>query len=144
MPEYGRRFPASVDLAHDYVSYYRDGTAELWRSGQSTSPPRPLAEYGPATLPVNGDPMHFCSGTMRPLPSARTDQDHGGLWVAAHWELDSPLVRNVAEAVASHTYRGLAEARPPDLDRYEADLEAESSRARVQLIAKATARSSVD
>lgn len=59
-PAPGRRFPETVDLEHDYVAYYLDGTRSLYETGHAGRPPRPLTDYPPATFTVDSDPMQVC------------------------------------------------------------------------------------
>lgn len=61
MPRPSRRFPASIDLSHDYAAYFRDATATWYVSTEPAAPQRPLAEYGPARFAVDADPLGLCS-----------------------------------------------------------------------------------
>jgi hypothetical protein len=95
MPRAGRSFPASVELDHDYVRYYRDATASLYGDGRATGPPRPLVDYGPATFTVDGDPLELCR-TGPPLNVGVGDdviQSEFHLGQCASNELMSPLLR---------------------------------------------------
>lgn len=87
LPEAGRRFPAALALRHDYVAYHADKTASLSVTGQPAPTPTPLADFGPGTLTVQGDPAGRC--TERFVAGGRRAP-------IGHWELDSPLVRTLA------------------------------------------------
>ncbi len=95
MPRAGRSFPASVELEHDYVRYFRDATASLYGDGRASGPPRPLVDYGPATFVVQGDPLELCR-TGPPLNVGVGDdviQSEFHLGQCASNELLSPLLR---------------------------------------------------
>jgi hypothetical protein len=109
MPEIGRTFPASLDLAHDYVSWYQEATAELYRSGTATGPSRPLSSYGPATLVVHGDPAGLCNWRMRPWDDSRDETYVRPFWVSAVFELDSPLTRNLPETRLAGEWQSIEE-----------------------------------
>ncbi len=95
MPEPGRSFPAVLPLAHDYVSYYRSATAELYTTGQSGRPDRPLDRYGPGELVVAGDPLELCRRGLHFSGDSRDLLMMGDfhLGTAAANELWSPLAR---------------------------------------------------
>lgn len=95
MPWPGRTFPASIELRHDYVEYYRDATHSLYTHGHATGPSRPLHSYPPATFTVMADPLNLCrDGIAFPRPgedeSMESDFSIGAN--SAH-ELLSPLLR---------------------------------------------------
>jgi len=107
MPEYGRRFPDTIALDHDYVAYYRSATASLWSSGEFHPPERPLADHGPAAFTIYGDPMDRCGGGMRVYEDPRNEAATDSFWYSGHLELDSPLVQNYADIAATGSYIGL-------------------------------------
>ena len=122
MPEIGRRLPAVVDLHHDYLAYYRDATAELYRSGRATGPKRPLAAYPAGRLEVYGDPADLSGWRMRPFDDSRDEWYVRPFWVSAIFELDSPLVRNLPETRLVGQWRGIDE-RHEELARLRAEHE---------------------
>jgi radical SAM superfamily enzyme YgiQ (UPF0313 family) len=114
LPAHGRRFPATIPLQHDYLAYYREQTAHLWGSDDVPTP-RPLAEHGPATFTVYGDPLGRCGVGLQHIPDARNENMTDNFWMAGHWELDSPLVLDYADVSAAGTYIGVHEQIPADL-----------------------------
>jgi hypothetical protein len=52
MPDHGRQFPATVDLAHDYASWYLDIRQVREAKGDWRAMVAPLASYGPGSLLV--------------------------------------------------------------------------------------------
>ncbi len=107
MPEYGRSFPDTLLLEHDYYSYFEDATASLWTTGAAGQPPRPLAEYGPALFTAWGDPLDLCQGGMLLYPDSRNQQIVRVFWIRGHLELDTPLVWNYPSVAAMNSYTGL-------------------------------------
>lgn len=115
LPDVGRRFPDSLPLAHDLVSYHRDHTRGLWADG---TPRRGgvLESYGPTVLTAFGDPLGSCDRGMAVNEDPRNEVLTERFWIVGHWEIDSPLVSNVPEvAAAADAFIGLREARPADL-----------------------------
>ena len=101
LPAFGRPFPATLPLAHDYVAYFADKTASLWVTGHAEPTATPLSEYGPGTITVYADPLKRCTlGFV-----AGTDVGDP----AGHWELDSPLVRSLAATSAGVPFLGRRE-----------------------------------
>lgn len=95
MPAPGRRFPAEITLAHDYVAYYRSATDELFTTGKASTPTRPLHEHRPATFRVEGDPLSLCS-TGAAFDGDSSDEVIEGdfqLGGSFAYELDSPLLQ---------------------------------------------------
>src|SRR5690606_619403 len=95
MPRPGRRFPHEVELEHDYVSYFRSATRELYVSGRAGRPEQPLEAHGPATFVVEGDPWGLCTTGVRFRGDSRDLMLEGDfhLGMAAAHELLSPLTR---------------------------------------------------
>lgn len=95
MPTPGRRFPASLELDHDYVAYYASATRELYTSGNCAQPDRPLNEYPPATFTVWGDPLRLCQSGLDFPGDSRHQLLEGDFAIGslAANELDSSLVR---------------------------------------------------
>lgn len=73
VPKLGRIYPHRVDLAHDFIAYYRDKL----ESGSE----RPLSSYPPSSFEVS----ERFDGHAARFPSRLSARD----WV---WELDSPLL----------------------------------------------------
>lgn len=95
MPEPGRRFPVTVRLAHDYVAYYRDATAELFASGRATLPSAPLRSWAPGSLVVSGDPLGLCTDGLTITGDPRDELFESDYLIGANsaYELASPLMR---------------------------------------------------
>ncbi|MCU1499837.1 MAG: hypothetical protein JWM47_3790 [Acidimicrobiales bacterium] len=53
----GRTYPSTIELDHDYVSYFRSAQASLIETGEPGRPDRPLGDHGPGLLEVDGDPL---------------------------------------------------------------------------------------
>ena len=60
MPQPGRTFPATITLAHDYLTYYRDATHTLYTTGHATTPDHPLHTHPPTTFTITDDPLGLC------------------------------------------------------------------------------------
>ncbi|MCB1017750.1 MAG: radical SAM protein, partial [Acidimicrobiales bacterium] len=92
MPE--RSFPQSVALAHDYRAYHWDATAGLRADGRASVPPRPLADYPPASFTVDGDPLGLCDTGLRFVGDSRDLLFEGDFAIGqnAANELASPLL----------------------------------------------------
>lgn len=95
MPHPGRSFPATIELEHDYVSYYRAATASLYGDGAASGPTRPLRDWPPAVFEVDGDPLGLCTDGMSYAsqsedPTMENDFVIGG---STAYELESELVR---------------------------------------------------
>ena len=116
LPDHGRMFPATVELPHDYVRYYRTIVGALLSKGDP--PPRETSlDLMPATsFTVVGDPTGLCRGGL----GVNVDPDDpgflGDFWLTDHFELDSALLRNLAEVAANDRYTAL-----PELHRWEQD-----------------------
>jgi hypothetical protein len=95
MPAPGRRFPAELELAHDYVAYYTSATASLYDGGHAGSPAGRRDEYPAGRLTVWGDPLGLCDQGLRFQGDSRNEVMEGDFHVGgmACNELDSPLVR---------------------------------------------------
>jgi len=116
MPEYDRELPATLELDHDYVAYYQDATRQLWIDGHATGAERPLADYGPKSFTIYGDPMYRNSVQMRVSRDPRNQTMTDEFWMSGHFELDSPLVMNYAEVAAHGGFVGLLEQVPDGVD----------------------------
>lgn len=116
LPELGRRFPDRLALAHDYVAYYDDATRGLWTDGEPTVPRRPLASYGPGELVVVGDPTDLCRTGLGWALGDRDEGSIGSFWLGDHWELDSPLTRNLAHVTRLGGYEAARRGRAPAPD----------------------------
>ncbi len=105
LPAPGRRFPDTMRLPHDYVAYYRDGTADLFTTGQPGRPPAPLEAYGPGELTVARDPLRLCDDGPELFGDSRAEVVQGDFYMASTsaYELYSPLVR-----LLPHVVRNLA------------------------------------
>ena len=142
LPEFGRRFPATLPLAHDYVAYYEDKTHNLWLSGHSEPPDTPLSEYGPGTVTVYADPLNRCTSGLAVYSDPRNETMAEDFWLSGQWELDSPLVRPYAEVSAEGSFLGIHEQKPTDLPE---DIDDEpTSAVRVQLARSALATAGTD
>ncbi len=97
LPQWGRTFPASITRAPDYLAYYLNATASLDLDGVAGKPERPLAEYGPATFEVTGDPMGLCREGSPVCPDVRDPSFSRSFYYGAVYELQSPLLRNLPE-----------------------------------------------
>ena len=106
MPDWDRSFPIEIELEHDYVAYYEDGTRPLFVDGIPSAPERRLEEYPPGSFTVLGDPEGFCANApMRPW--VRDESYVSSYWTAEHRELDSVLVRNgIPEVAGVDHYEG--------------------------------------
>lgn len=104
LPEFGRSFPETIPLVHDYVAYHADQTASLWLTGRAEPTATPLSEYGPSTVTVYADPLNRC--TQGFVAGARAGDPPG------HWELDSPLVRALAGGSGDVSFLGHREKVP--------------------------------
>ncbi|MEL7206830.1 MAG: radical SAM protein, partial [Actinomycetota bacterium] len=109
VPDHGRAFPASVDLAHDVVAYYRDRTAQLWVDEAHVPEPRPLADYGPGTFTAYGDPLNHCTESLQHHPDPYDETMQSEHWVTGQWELDTPVVFGEPAVTGSGQFRGMAE-----------------------------------
>lgn len=118
----GRQFPATVSLARDYPAYYRDATATLYTTGRASGPPRPLAQYPPGDLTVEGDPMELCTYGTRLHGDSRNEVMQGDFYLASTsaYELDSPLAR-VLPHVGTVFPRATIERL---VDRYRTEIDA--------------------
>lgn len=112
MPALGRSFPESVDLAHDYVAYYRSGTRHLATTGAATEPERPLRDWPAGTLTVTGDPMGICHAGVQFPGSSRDPLMEGDFFIGQMGsnELESPLMRRLPANVSKE----LTEPVEPD------------------------------
>jgi radical SAM protein with 4Fe4S-binding SPASM domain len=92
MPAHHRRFPARLDLPHDYVAWYQ-ATSE----GAGV---RPLVEMPPGELIVD-DPAGVCDARLlrNGFSIRREEACDNPFWVLNDWELDSALARPMATAV---------------------------------------------
>lgn len=95
MPRPGRTFPDTIELEHDYVAYYRDATVSLYDAGHASGPPRPLRDYPPGRLTVQGDPLGLCGNVVRPGGDSRSETMQGDFLIGSSfgYELWSPLTR---------------------------------------------------
>jgi radical SAM superfamily enzyme YgiQ (UPF0313 family) len=120
MPEYGREFPDTLLLEHDYYTYFEEATASLWTTGAAGEPPRPLSDYGPALFTAWGDPLDLCQGGMELYPDSRNTRIVRVFWIRGHLELDTPLVWNYPSVAAMNSYFGVTlrnHVEVVDLDR---------------------------
>jgi hypothetical protein len=103
MPATGRRFPDTVTLDHDYVSYYRAAVESLFTSGHAGKPPRPLEGYGPASFTVEGDPLDLCESGIHFAQWGRPGEMEGDFAIGANsaYELSSPLMRHLPHVAAA-------------------------------------------
>jgi hypothetical protein len=113
MPEFGRQYPATITLRHDYLAYYTEATEELLHSGAATTPRRPLAEYPTATFEIWGDPAGLGFWRMAPFDDSRDEWYVRPFWVGAIFELDSPLTRNLPETRLAGDWRSIDEREAP-------------------------------
>jgi len=120
MPAPGRSFPATIELAHDYLAYYRSATRDLIGSGQADRPERPLADHRPASFTVVGDPLRLCSRGLvsEGDPDEEILQGDFYLGVSYAFELESPLLR-VLPVMAG---RSFCEEGPELIERHLASL----------------------
>jgi hypothetical protein len=103
MPQYGRSFPSTLHLDHDYLGYYRDHTREALLdskqcvdASQSHARPGPLETYGAAEFVVDGDPLFLCAEDLTIFGSSRDEVMAGDFVSGRVYELDSALSRSVA------------------------------------------------
>lgn len=91
LPWQDREFPCTVDLDHDYVSWFNDNTNDPgWSTG--------LDEYGPGHLTIRGDPLFRCHQALTRLADERPHELLASpFWTSLNWEVDSPLERLVTE-----------------------------------------------
>ncbi len=103
MPTPGRRFPARLALAHDYLAYYRSATDSLYTTGRAGRPEMALADHPPAEFTVFGDPLRLCVDGMRFAQWGRVEEMEGDFSIGANtaFELDSPLLRLLPHVAAS-------------------------------------------
>lgn len=96
LPAYGRRFPARVELDHDYAAWHRN----LPRPGSDHTALVPLDQHGPGSLTIR-DPAGICRTAIgRNRFQSRRDQVAENLfWMVDHWELDSDVARPLAANV---------------------------------------------
>jgi hypothetical protein len=101
MPWPGRVFPATVELAHDYVGYYLDGISPLYGLGRTATGITSLAERGPGVLVVAGDPTCLGIRGMDLVGNPRDDRQGSSYNIvgSAANELDSPLLRLLPEVL---------------------------------------------
>ena len=100
MPWPGRRFPARVELEHDYVSYYLDVIAPLYDDVDECAVV-PLASRPPGVLEIRGDPAELGVDGMNLWGNPRDEASSSAytlVFTAAN-ELDSPLLRLLPEVV---------------------------------------------
>jgi radical SAM superfamily enzyme YgiQ (UPF0313 family) len=95
LPAAGRRFPLSIELAHDYAAWHREidraKAGGGWRTWPESVPS--LREFGPATFVVD-DPRQICRvGIGRHIEHLN--------FSFTDWELGSPVRRAAVDAVAS-------------------------------------------
>lgn len=95
MPMAGRSFPASIELPHNYVAYYRSATTDLYLTGHSGAPEHSLEEYEASSFVVSGDPLGLCTGGLQFNGDSRELLMQGDFYLctATANELLSPLVR---------------------------------------------------
>ena len=93
MPAPGRRFPHTIDLAHDYVRYHREASATLHSTGRASAPLQPLAAYPPARFTVAGDPLGLCETGLHFAGDSRDLVFEGDFAIGQNTanELASPL-----------------------------------------------------
>lgn len=110
MPVRGRSYPSTLDLEHDYVSYYRSALVGLYRHGQTGTPEQRLDAYGRARFEVQ-DPENLASSMMGRLAEDRLNIDDAStrtfspFWMQAHlelWSLVVALPPLIAENLAPH------------------------------------------
>ena len=116
MPEFRRPLPDRIELDHDYLAYYRDATAELFRSGAATGPERPLSSYSPGSLTIDGDPANLTEWRMRPHDDSRDEVFVRPFWVSSVFELDSPLARNLPETPLIGGWKNIREPHVDESD----------------------------
>lgn len=103
MPCPGRTFPQTIDLEHDYVSYFSDARRGLWADGHPTTPTRSLATYGPGLLTVEADPLFLCDNSMTFEGDSRDLRLQGEFQIGSSvaYELQSPLLRLLPRSAAA-------------------------------------------
>lgn len=92
MPARGRRFPAVIELDHDFVGWLDHH--------RSSGVPRALTSFGPSRLSVD-DPVGVCEERLvrNGFSIRREEACDNPFWVLNDWELDSVLARPMAAAV---------------------------------------------
>ena len=94
MPTPGRTFPHTIQLAHDYVTYYRDATTTLYTTGHAGTPTTPLHDHPPTTFTITADPLHLCDNGL-----------HFASWGPNDLETDFSVGANAANELASPLLR---------------------------------------
>ena len=119
MPTPGREFPEVITLAHDYVSYYRSATEQLYVDGRPGTPAQPLVTYGPIEFTIEADPLELCSNGLTFGGESRDETMQGDFYVLidAAYELLSPLTSTVLPMVTrlvdEETLHALLTSRMP-------------------------------
>ena len=113
MPQPGRTFPATITLAHDYLTYYRDATHTLYTTGHATTPDHPLHTHPPTTFTITDDPLGLCTWGMGIEGDSRNEVLQGDFYIGSAMsnELLSPLTRHLP----AHTAHGLDPVERDDM-----------------------------
>lgn len=95
MPSPGRTFSSTVQLQHDFVSYYTSATNSLYTTGLASVPARPLRDLPPSEFTISSDPLGLCTHGVQLEDDSRDETMLGQFWVgiACTYELESPLRR---------------------------------------------------
>ena len=103
MPTPGRTFPHTIQLPHDYPTYYRDATTTLYTTGHAGTPTTPLHHHPPTTFTITADPLHLCDNGLPLDGDSRDDANQGQFQIGATvaHELESPLMRYLPHVHAS-------------------------------------------
>ena len=126
MPQPGRTFPATITLAHDYLTYYRDATHTLYTTGHATTPDHPLHTHPPTTFTITDDPLGLCTWGILFGGDSRDELMEGDFLIgsnSAH-ELISPLTRHspfLESLGIAAPHREAAEPYLDDPDEQEED-----------------------
>lgn len=96
LPYRGRTFPATLEMAHDFVAY----RANLRAVSQGRAIRRSLRAFGPGTLTAS-DPGDISNRFVKrnDFPGRRSATTGNLFWVGYDWELGTPLARRLATNV---------------------------------------------
>lgn len=118
-PRPGRRFPETIELEHDVVTYVRSALRRLYADGTPTGPDRPLHEHPPGTLTVVADPLELCrSGPYVPRAASWTDAE-----VTAVTQYPHELLHDLTATYDSSALSGISDVdQRQRTERYLADI----------------------
>ena len=90
MPTVGRSFPAIIELRFDYAGYRRSAARELFTTGRSGRPDRPLGSWGRGRVVIDHDPLGLCRFGVEFLGDSRNEIIEGTFWMGVDFTHELP------------------------------------------------------